>query len=324
MKFVQKRKLELGDTLVPDLFILNNLKSLQANEIKIYLYLLYALKSEKEIDSDDVNKALDITDDELKAGLEVLLAEDLVQKITKGYTVVDLKEAEINRIYTPKVEKTKKVNPELEERWKKCVEAISTSFFNGCMTLTWYTRINELFVKNGFSEDVVLALFQYCKERNALNEKYVLAVAATWTGANVKTFEDLEMHLENEEKYKKFKQKIAKALGLSRNLTKYEEGYVLKWQNEYKYNDEIIEEGLRRTTSTTNPSFKYIDAIISSWYKQGLKTLDDILEVDKPKETAQEKTTKKATISTEPKKKAYQNYSTKREYDSSEDFYDDI
>ena len=44
MKFVQKNKLELGDTLVPDLFIQNNMKTLSGNDIKVYMYILYLLK----------------------------------------------------------------------------------------------------------------------------------------------------------------------------------------------------------------------------------------------------------------------------------------
>lgn len=44
MKFIQKNKLELGDTLVPDLFIINNIKSLSGTDIKVYLYILYLLK----------------------------------------------------------------------------------------------------------------------------------------------------------------------------------------------------------------------------------------------------------------------------------------
>lgn len=323
MKFIQKRKLELGDTLVPDLFIMNNLKSLQANEIKIYLYLLYMLKSEQEIDSDDLNKALDITNDELKAGLEVLVAEELVQKTTKGYTVVDLKEVEINKTYTQKLTKVKKNQPDVDKKRNQCAEAINAGFFNSYMSLGWYTDIGILFNTYNFTEDVMIALFQYCKERNAINKKYVFAVAETWFNGGVKTFEDLENYLEYYDKITKMKQKIAKTLGYSRNLTKYEEADVKKWIEEYHYEFDIIEEGLKKSANTANPTIKYIDAIITSWYKKGFTTLEEIMAEEAPKET-KTATVKKATVSDEPKKKAYQSYSTKREYDSSEDFYDDI
>ena len=83
----------------------------------------------------------------------------------------------------------------------------------------------------------------------------------------------------------------------------------------------MIEEGLRRSTSTTNPSIKYIDAIISSWYKKGYQTVQDILDSEaEPKIEVKTVETKKVVID---KKKSYQNYVT-REYDSDEDFYDEV
>ena len=101
-----------------------------------------------------------------------------------------------------------------------------------------------------------------------------------------------------------------------------EEVYVKKWIEEYNYDFDIIEEGLKRSTSTTNPSIKYIDAIITSWYKKGFNTVDEILESEKPKSTAEKKPETRKTAS-DSKKKSFQSYS-QREYDSSDDFYDDI
>ena len=85
---------------------------------------------------------------------------------------------------------------------------------------------------------------------------------------------------------------------------------------------DIIEEGLKRSTSTTNPSIKYIDAIISSWYKKGFRTVEQINESENGKEITEKKADVKRTVS-EPKRKSYQSYS-QREYDSSDDFYDEI
>ena len=96
MKFIQKNKLELGDTQVPDLFILNNIKSLQANDIKVYLYILYMIKKYGEADSDVIVKELNITEDEFKTSIEILQAEELITRSSRGYAIVDLKELEIN------------------------------------------------------------------------------------------------------------------------------------------------------------------------------------------------------------------------------------
>jgi len=172
--------MELGDTLVPDLFILNNMKSLHANDIKVYMYLLLMLKKGAEADSDFICKELDLTSEEMRTTMEVLLAEGLIARGSRGYVVVDLKELEIDKSYTPKFDsRTRRVQPGVEEKRKAAVDAISESFFNGVMTLNWYTDIGNMFNIYAFSEEVMIALFQYCKERKALNKKYVYAVAET-------------------------------------------------------------------------------------------------------------------------------------------------
>lgn len=323
MKFIQKNKLELGDTLVPDLFILNNMKLLSGNDLKVYLYVLYLLKKEAEVDTDIVQKDLELSEEEMKTCLEVLQAEGLIQKTTRSIVVLDIKEAEINKSYTPKFDSSKKKYENvIDEKRKAAVDAICESFFNGLMTFSWNTDIGNLFNMYGFSEEVMIALFQYCKERKALNRKYVFAVAETWSNGGVKTFEELEAFLENSDKFNKIKQKISRALSLGRALSKYEEVYVRKWVEDYEYDFDIIEEGLKRTTSTTNPTIKYIDAIISSWYKKGFKTVDEILESENPKKDDEDKkpTVKRITVE---KKKSYQNYA-QRDYDGQEDFYDEL
>ena len=323
MKFIQKNKLELGDTLVPDLFIQNNMKSLSGNDIKVYMYILYLLKKGADVDSDIIVKDLGLSNDEVKTSVEVLQAEGLLQKTTRNVIVVDLKEMEINKTYTPKFDnRQKKYENVIDEKRKAAVDAICESFFNGLMTFNWSTDIGNLFNMYSFSEEVMIVLFQYCKERKALNRKYVFAVAETWHNGGVKTFEELESFLDNYDKFNKIKQKISRALNLGRSLSKYEEVYVKKWIEEYGYDFDIIEEGLKRSTSTTNPSIKYIDAIISSWYKKGFKTVEEIEENESPKLMPDKKIEAKRTIS-DNKKKSYQSYS-QREYDSTDDFYDDI
>ena len=105
-----------------------------------------------------------------------------------------------------------------------------------------------------------------------------------------------------------------------RNSIKSNKEFVKKWIEEYNYDFDIIEEGLKRSTSTTNPTIKDIDAIITSWYKKGYKTVDEIIEAESPK-TVEDKPVRKIP-SAIAKKKSYQNY-TQRDYDDYNEFYDE-
>lgn len=318
MKFVSKNKMELSDTNISDLFILNYMNSLQGIDIRLYLYILFALKNHMEIDVPTLAKQLGVTEAEISNSFDVLQAEELITKTSQGFIVVDLKEVEVNKSYIPKMEpKINRVQSELERKRMAAASAINESFFQGIMSLGWYTDIGTLFKNYSFSEEVMIALFHYCRERKALNRKYVYAVAENWYRGGVKTFEQLEEFLESYDNIQKIKQKIQKALRFNRNLTKYEEQYIDTWIKDYKYEFDIIEEALKRTVSKANPSLKYVDAILTSWHKKGYKTLE---EIKSEEQIVPE--TKKETSTTKSKLK-YQNYE-QREYDDIESFYDNV
>jgi DnaD/phage-associated family protein len=319
MKIVKKNKMELGDTQVPDLFVLNYMSVLEALDIKLYLYLLFCEKNSIETEVSYLSKTMCVTEQEVKLSLERLQSEGLILKTTTGYNIVDIKEQEINKTYIPKMEpKVNRVQSELEKKRIAAAEAINESFFQGIMSLGWYTDISTLFKNYSFSGEVMIALFQYCQERKALNKKYVYAVAENWYNGGVKTFEQLEEFLEDYDEIQKIKQKIIKSLRLNRALTKYEEQYVNTWIKDYGYTFEIIEEALKRTVAVASPSISYINGIINNWYKKGYKTVEDInSEQAKPKTVAPTLEIKNST------KTKYQNYE-QRKYEDLESFYDNM
>lgn len=315
MKIERKSKLELGSIELPDVFILNNMPNIEGIDLKVYLYLMFLNKKQKEFELKDIAKALYITDQELSFSIERLLEEELITKISGGFNIVDLREVEINKSYIPKLEnRMSKAQTEVEKRRIAATKAISDSYFQGMMSLTWYTDIAAMFDNYKFSEEVMIALFHYCQERKALNRKYVHAVAEGWYKAGVKTFEQLEEHFESYEKVQKIKQKIVKALNLKRNLTTYEEQYIDIWIKDFNYDFSMIEEALKRTVSKANPTMSYVNGILSNWHKKGYKTKDEIVE---------EKTFENKTIKKEENKTKYQSY-TQRKYDDLDAFYDNV
>lgn len=320
MKFVQKNNLELSDTLIPDIFILNYMVSLEGIDIKLYLYIRFLSKKNIEEDNATLAKKLSITEQELNFSFDRLQSEDLLTKTTQGYNIIDLKDVEINKSYLPKMEpKKNKAESEQERKRIAAATAINESFFQGIMSLSWYTDIGTMFDTYAFSEEVMIALFHFCQERKALNRKYVHAVAQTWYKGGVKTFEQLEDFLENYDNVQKIKQKISKGLRLSRNFTKYEEQYIDSWIKDFNYDFDIIEEALKRTVSKANPTLNYVNGILSNWYKKGFKTVKDIEEDSNKTESVKKEYKKTETT----KKTKYQNYE-QREYQDLESFYDNI
>lgn len=318
MKISQKSKLELNDIEIPDLFVLNYMSSLEGIDVKLYLYLNFISKRGLEIENSALAKRLGITEQELGFSLDRLQVEGILIKNTHGYSLADLKELEINKSYIPKMaSKKSKEQTEIEKKRIAATYAINESFFQGIMSIGWYSDIGAMFDNYMFSEEVMIALFHYCQEKNALTKKYVHAVAEGWYKAGVKSFEDLEEYFENYDKIQKIKQKIVKNLKLNRNLTTYEEKYVDTWIKDYGYGIEIIEEALKRTVNIYNPTISYINGIITNWNKKGIKTVKDIAEKEGNK-TSNAAASKKSVA-----KNKYQSYE-QRTYDDLESFYDNV
>jgi len=321
MKYVEKVKIEMSDVLIPDLFISNYMVGLEEHALKIYLYIKFVSKNQINISGEQIAKNIGVRKVEYEKAIKQLEEEELLIKTEDGYIIKDIKEQELNKTYIPKLKpKSDSRKTELEKKRIAAASAINETFFQGIMTLGWYVDISTLFEKYVFDEDVMIALFQYCQERNALRKNYVFKVAETWYKGKVKTFEQLENFLEKQDKMNKIKNKIKRVLRLSRNLTEYEEEHIQRWINEYKYDFEIIEIALKKTVQkTTNPTLNYANAIIKSWNEKGYKTTSEILEED-GKITKQMINKAPNKGQSNLKHKKYE----QRKYDDLESYYDNI
>ena len=161
----------------------------------------------------------------------------------------------------------------------------------------------------------MLALFRHCFNRSALHRAYIISVAEDWKKNNVKTFSDLDLYFQKQEKINIIANSIKKKLRLNRNLSTYELGFVEKWNITYGYNMDIIEIALKKTTSKYNPSFEYIDKLLTDWHERGFKTVDKIqvyLQNEKNKPVQSQESSKK--LKTFPQ----------RNYDDLNSFYSNI
>ena len=122
----------------------------------------------------------------------------------------------------------------------------------------------------------MIDLFDYLYNISAMNRNYVQTVAEAWASNNVKTWNDLDKYYEKQETLNKYKKLIAKKLGKHSGLTQYEEAYIENWVLNFGYDMDIIEIALRRTTYKQNPTFEYINNIITDWHERNLKTPEEV------------------------------------------------
>lgn len=279
MKLEQNDKSFLfSNTEIPDVFFTEYLSQSSGDFIKVYLYILFLSKYNKEIKLNDLSKKLNLSIKTIQEALKHWENLSVITKKTNGYIVNDLQELELHNLYSPKLT----ASPEdIEKNSKnqyraKAIENINNSCFQGMMSPSWYNDIDLWFSKYGFDEQVMIALFNYCLERSALHRNYVQTVAESWSKNNIKNFTDLDNYYQKQEKLTLIKKSISKKLGLSRLLTQYESAYIEKWVIDYGYNFDVIEIALKKTTSKINPNFDYLDKLITDWHDRGFKTSSEI------------------------------------------------
>ena len=213
-----------------------------------------------------------------KNGLKFLEENKLILKKTTGYIIIDLQEATLNNLYKPNLTQSKETVEQISKNKSraKAIEHINNMYFQGIMGPSWYNDIDLWFRKYNFDEQVMIALFDYCYNRSALHKNYVQAVAEAWGANKIQTWNDLDIYDQKQEKLKKIKNTIAKKLGKYNGLTQYEEAYIENWVLDFGYDMNIIEIALKRTTFKQNPTFEYINNIITDWHERSLKTPDEI------------------------------------------------
>lgn len=279
MKLEQKEKpLLFSETSIPDIFFSEHLSEIPGDYLKIYLYLIFLSKYGKDIKLNDLSKKLNIPLNVINEGTKFLEEHGLIMKKTTGYIIIDLQEATLHNLYTPNLSLSKeKIEQTAKNKSKsKVIEHINNTYFQGIMGPSWYNDIDLWFRKYNFDEQVMIALFDYCYKRSALHRNYVQTVAEAWASNKIKTWNDLDRYYEQQEILNKIKKSIAKKLGRYNGLTQYEEAYIENWVLNFGYDMNIIEIALKRTTFKQNPTFEYINNIITDWHERNLKTPSEI------------------------------------------------
>ena len=305
-----------SSTNLPDIFFTEYLSQISGDALKVYLYITFLAKYNKDIRLNDLSKKLELPLKTIQDSIKYLEEQSLITKKNTGYIINNIQEIELHKLYTPKVTSSPEELEKIAQKKQraKAIDSINNQFFQGIMSPSWYSDIDLWFKKYSFDEEVMIALFQYCFNRSALHRNYIQAVAEAWFKNNIKTYNDLDKYYEKQEKLNTLQKTISKKLGITRQLSQYEEGYIEKCNIEYGYNLDIIEIALKKTTSKSNPNFDYLDKLLTDWHDRNLKTSNDIQSfLTQLKE-------KNKNIKTLEKNNGYSNYD-QRNYSDLNNFY---
>ena len=132
--------------------------------------------------------------------------------------------------------------------------------------------------------EVILMLLEHCASLNKTNMRYAEKVAIAWANDGIDTMEKAQEHLKNSEKRAKIGRSFKRLFKITgRDISDAEYAHILQWTEDMKMDSSVIKAAYEKTIEKTgNISFPYMNAILQSWYRQGILTTADIPKDEPP------------------------------------------
>lgn len=143
---------------------------------------------------------------------------------------------------------------------------------NEASTLVW------LYDNEGMSVSVILMIIEYAISEDRLTAGFIEQTAVKWLNdgvTDVKSADDEIVKLRAESQAWKT---VCSIMGIERRKPSEKElSAVMRWTNEWKFSREMLKAAYDECIDHTQKySWQYINTILTAWYKNGYKTVDDI------------------------------------------------
>ncbi len=349
MGFTISSEYTVDMTFIPNWFIRDYMPSANGNFIKMYLYLAMMCETPREETDLSVNSLadyLECTENDVlralrywqKEGLVSFTKEDgqitsialLDHRDTANSEAVASDDASSTSIWQRKEEPDRPIpvrqhyTPSQAEALIKDQEIDQTisgveRMMGRTISATHLQMILYFMCDVGFTQEMILAMYQTALSKGKDSPKYIEAIGINWAKKGYKT---LKQAKDESSEYRGIYHLVSKTLGIDRTLAPAERDVIDSWRD-YDFPDEVLEEACRRTvlqTGTTN--LKYVSGILEKWHAKHVTSLADIEKID-----AEFQKKRKASASTQSKQKAstkknqFQNF-PQRTY--SEEDYDNL
>lgn len=274
----------LNFTPVSNVFIEKYMPNARGEFVKVYLLMLkHSIAGEPGISGPILASSLNLLESDIMNALNYW--SDLgVIKLTSidpmnNFSIEFLDLSEDN--FTPNKEvnlldalENKGINDMLKDIEKILGRTLSTKEME--MYLGWQKEFS-------FPSELILLLVEYCASKGKSDYRYIEKVALTWHDMNITTMAQAQNYIkQTEDKWVKIR-KILSYLGIKNNdLMKPQEEMIDKWLTTYNFDLDVIKKACNICADRLNRAdFKYIDGILTNWFNNNIKTLDDIAVKDK-------------------------------------------
>ena len=260
-------------TTVSDDFIENYMVAANGDYVKIYLYLLYCVKSDKMLSVSSLADLFQCTENDIKRALKYWESKSLL-------SIEEFFEEEIAPVVPVSVPEKQSYSAGEMKQLKNQEEirlllVACEAYLQKQLTRTDIETLLYFYEQLHFSTDLIEYLVQYSVSKNKKSFRYMEAVAIEWHKKGIKTIEEAKL---DSKPYAQECYQVLKALGINNHdPLPLEVDFVNRWMKEYGFTIDIILEACNRTIMQIHkPSFEYADGILRSWKNAGVHHLTDV------------------------------------------------
>ena len=121
-----------SNTEVPDIFFTEYLSEANGDFIKVYLYMLFLSKYDKDIKVNDLSKKLVLPLKTIQDAVKYWEEKGVITKKNTGYILNNLQEISLHKLYKPRTALTPEQLQKSQENQKraKAIEHINNKYFS--------------------------------------------------------------------------------------------------------------------------------------------------------------------------------------------------
>ena len=157
------------------------------------------------------------------------------------------------------------------------------------------TNYVSKWVLMGYNDEVLSSIANYCFKSAIRSLEGMDTVINKFFKLGIITQDALTQYFNDVLKADEKIKQILEALGIVRNVNKFDRDFYKIWTNEWNMPEDLIYEATNLSKDKNSP-MQYLNKILSLWHSKGVKTVED---------------SKKHTLSDTPNKQPVQNYSNR-------------
>ena len=246
----------LKDTSVENIFINEFMTSADGDKVKVYLYALMKVQLGQEVTDNDLAEALGMSVDEIEEAWDYWEQQGAVERFGDTIRMRILR----NSDFEGENDSNILADDEIKYLFTG-IEDICGKPLNG----TEMNAIRDWMINMHAEADIILYAYEYCRNRDKTDYRYVGKVIENWLEKGYSTPEEIEQHMGEVEERRSLYREIFIRMGFNRNWTAREKEMMDTWIDDWGFSIERIIEACDKSAGTPNPNLNYVNSVLSNW-----------------------------------------------------------